>query len=189
MQARISPLAHIERPVYSLPLPPKPVPQPAPQDLIPTEEPEVIPIDARPPTVPKDVPTSTTDISSLLSHHREVQDSLTEDLASMARQLKLNTLHFSSSLEKDKELLETADGNLGGNYDVMQKERGRLGAYSKKGGWTTCYVIMSVGAVAAAWMFMFFVSTWLLHLRFAHDVTASVDSLGKASDLAASSLC
>lgn len=140
--------------MIELPLPPKPIPQETIlETLISPEAEDVIPIDARPPSIPKEPTLSSTgDISSLLSHHREVQETLTEDLASMARQLKLNTLQFSASLENDKTLLEEADGNLGGNYDQMQKERNRLGAYSKKGGWTTCYVVMSVGAVAAAWM-------------------------------------
>lgn len=151
-------LATYDLPTYDLPLPPRPIPQEpvtlsSVEELIPSTD-DAIPIDARPPPSisSKESIASTTDISSLLSHHREVQETLTEDLASMARQLKLNTLNFSASLEKDKSMLDEADGNLQGNYDVMQKERSRLGAYSKKGGWTTCYVIMSVGAVAAAWM-------------------------------------
>jgi len=162
-KARPNPLSNVAKPTFDLPPPIRPTPTVEIQnDLIPATETEALeldstlPIDARPPSISKATSIQPTkdpaDISSLLQHHREVQDTLTEDLAAMAKQLKLNTLLFSSSLEKDKSLLEDADNNLSGNYDVMQKERARLGAYSKSGNWTTCYVIMAVAAVGAAWV-------------------------------------
>jgi len=73
----------------------------------------------------------------------------------MATQLKLNSLHFQASLQKDKDVLENVEEKMGGNLDVMSKERGRLGAYERKGSWTTCYVIIAVAMVACAWVFMF----------------------------------
>ena len=97
----------------------------------------------------------TSNISTLLQHHREVQDNLTDDLAAMARQLRLNASTFNDSLEADKAAIELAEMNLGSNLGTMQKERGRLGKYEKKGGWTTCYVVMAVAGVAASWTFMF----------------------------------
>jgi hypothetical protein len=85
-----------------------------------------------------------------------MQDSLTAELAQMARQLKLNTLHFSSSLDKDTALLAEAEGRLGQNLGKMKQEGGRLGSYSRQGRATTCFVVAAVAAVSLAWVVMFF---------------------------------
>ena len=94
-------------------------------------------------------------MSTLLSHHRSEQDSLTEELASMASRLKANSLHFADMLSKDRELMDSAEKKLEGNLDGMTRERERLKGYSKKGGVTTWFVIGSVVAVLLAWLFMF----------------------------------
>lgn len=103
----------------------------------------------------KDTPSDTQSLSNLLSHHRSEQESLTEELATMASRLKMNSLEFSQLLEKDKGLLEKADEQLDGNLTGMIKERDRLKDYKKKGGVTTWFVIGSVLAVLFAWLFMF----------------------------------
>lgn len=97
-----------------------------------------------------------------MQHHREVQEGLTEDLAGMARQLKLNSLHFADSLEKDKGLVGSVEDRMSGNYDSMQSNRTRLGAYERKGGWTFCFTMMAVAGVCCAWFFMFALSKWSL---------------------------
>jgi hypothetical protein len=102
----------------------------------------------------KDAPT-TQSLSNLLSHHRSEQESLTEELASMAERLKMNSLEFSHLLEKDKDLLQNAEEKLEGNLGGMIKERDRLKEYKKKGGVTTWFVIGAVLAVMGAWLFMF----------------------------------
>lgn len=98
------------------------------------------------------------DLSNLLQHHREMQDSLGDDLATMARQLKLNTLHFQSSLAADRLVMDEAEQRVGSNLVGMQGQSGRLGAYRKKGGTTTCFVILAVMGVSVAWFFMFALS-------------------------------
>lgn len=103
-------------------------------------------------------PKETAESSHLLQHHREVQEGLTQDLAGMAKQLKLNSLHFASNLEKDKALMTTVEDQMSGSKDDMSKNRTRLGAYEKKGGWTTCFTIMAVAMVCCAWFFMFALS-------------------------------
>lgn len=95
------------------------------------------------------------DSERILQHHRSIQDALTADLQRMASQLKQNSLYFSENLQKDKGLLTTVEDSMGSGLTGMQKERTRLGAYKKKGGWTTCYVVMAVAGVAVAWFFMF----------------------------------
>jgi SNARE protein 1 len=106
--------------------------------------------------------TNTQELSSLLSHHREVQDELANDLAGMAHQLKLNTLHFSGALERDKAALGGMETRLEGNLTGMKSEKTRLGAYSRQGGATTCFVITAVAAVAFAWFMMFALSAFAL---------------------------
>lgn len=95
------------------------------------------------------------DTSTLLSHHRSEQDSLSSELATMASRLKANSLVFSSLLEKDKQLLSNAEEKLEGNLTGMTKERERLKGYSKKGGVSLWFTIGAVGAVAMAWFMMF----------------------------------
>ena len=73
----------------------------------------------------------------------------------MASRLKANSLIFSSLLEKDKQLLNSAEEKLEGNLSGMTKERERLKGYEKKGGVGLWFTIGAVGAVAAAWFFMF----------------------------------
>lgn len=103
----------------------------------------------------KETPADTQSLSNLLSHHRSEQETLTEELADMAKRLKMNSLEFSQLLEKDKGLLENAEEQLDGNLSGMIKERDRLKEYKKKGGVTTWFVIGSVLAVLFAWLFMF----------------------------------
>ncbi|GAA97406.1 uncharacterized protein L969DRAFT_103318 [Mixia osmundae IAM 14324] len=98
---------------------------------------------------------STDGIDTLLSHHRELQDNLTEDLSTMARQLKLNTINFASVLEKDKNAISEAETKLEGNLGKMKQQSGKLGAYKKKGGTTTCFIIAAVALVAIAWFMIF----------------------------------
>lgn len=94
-------------------------------------------------------------MSTLLSHHRSEQDSLTDELASMASRLKANSLAFADMLSKDRDLMDSAEKKLEGNLDGMTRERERLKGYTKKGGVTTWFVIGSVVAVLLAWLFMF----------------------------------
>ena len=84
-----------------------------------------------------------------------MQDSLTSDLTGMATQLKLNSLHFQSSLQKDRDLIEGVEEKMGGNLDQMGTNREKLSKVSRKSGWTTCYVMGAVAVVAASWIMMF----------------------------------
>lgn len=94
-------------------------------------------------------------MSTLLSHHRSEQDSLSSELAQMASALKANSLAFSTLLEKDKQLLGAAEEKLEGNLVGMTGTRERLKGYSKKGGVGLWFTIGATAAVAIAWFFMF----------------------------------
>ncbi|EAU90853.1 hypothetical protein CC1G_11807 [Coprinopsis cinerea okayama7 len=73
--------------------------------------------------------------------HTSLQEELSSQLESMAAQLKRNAIHFSSNLEKDKAVIEMAGEKLEQNYDVMQKEKGRLALLNKTTGSTTWLTI------------------------------------------------
>ena len=73
----------------------------------------------------------------------------------MSSQLKQNSIKFSAALEKDKEVIESAQDKLGGNLGRMKKEGGRLSGYEKTSRSSTWFVIMAVSGVAIAWIMMF----------------------------------
>ncbi|KAF4620253.1 hypothetical protein D9613_000078 [Agrocybe pediades] len=93
--------------------------------------------------------------STTLAHGSTVlHEELSSQLELMAQQLKRNAIHFSSSLEKDKSVVEDAQGKLEGNYDVMQKERVRLRDRSSASRSNTCLVIGVVALVLLLFMLM-----------------------------------
>ncbi|KJA13587.1 hypothetical protein HYPSUDRAFT_49770 [Hypholoma sublateritium FD-334 SS-4] len=83
-----------------------------------------------------------------------IQEELTSQLELMAKQLKRNAMHFSNSLEKDKAVVEDAQGKLEVNHDVMQKERLRLRDHSGKSRGTTCMVLGIILLVLVVFMLM-----------------------------------
>ncbi|KAF8907831.1 hypothetical protein CPB84DRAFT_1813428 [Gymnopilus junonius] len=83
-----------------------------------------------------------------------LHEELSSQLEQMAQQLKRNALHFSSSLEKDKAVVEDTQLKLEGNYDVMQKERVRLRDHSGKSSSTTWMVVGIVVLVLVLFVLM-----------------------------------
>ncbi|KAH9484822.1 hypothetical protein JR316_0001724 [Psilocybe cubensis] len=83
-----------------------------------------------------------------------VQEELSTQLELMAQQLKRNAMHFSTSLEKDKAVVEQAQAKLEGNYDMMQQERVRLRDHSGKSRSTTCMTLGIVILVLLVFMLM-----------------------------------
>jgi len=93
---------------------------------------------------------------AFLSTSLQAQEDLSLQLAQMATQLKLNAMHFSDSLAKDKNLVEDAHNKLEGNFDKMKTERVRLRDHRGKSGYTTWMIMGIVKAVILAWVMMFF---------------------------------
>ena len=75
------------------------------------------------------------------SHLRHGTTALHEELASqlevMAAQLKRNAIHTSTSLARDRAVLEDLDVKVEANHEVMTKERTRLRDHSSKSSGTT----------------------------------------------------
>ncbi|CAH1766607.1 9704_t:CDS:10, partial [Entrophospora sp. SA101] len=72
----------------------------------------------------------TTNIESVLQHHRKTQEELTNDLIKMAERLKINSVTFSNILTKDEKILNEVQGVLGSNLDRLKREGLRLGKYA-----------------------------------------------------------
>lgn len=97
----------------------------------------------------------TSNIEHVLQHHREMQDELTEDLARMAKSLKMNSVAFGDMLEKDKSVFETASTALENSYGRLRTEGGRLGEYSSRARGTTWLVYGSVLTVLVCFVFIY----------------------------------
>lgn len=75
---------------------------------------------------------------AILSHHRGEQETLTTSLLEMAKQLKQQSLHFRSTLEGDKSVLDRAVQGLDKNTQGMEaagQRMGRLRRMTEGRGW------------------------------------------------------
>lgn len=95
--------------------------------------------------------------SRFLSTSLKTQEELSAQLADMAKQLKINSLHFTEALARDRIVIEGAEGKLQGNLTRIQTERGRLKLHSLKSGSTTWIVMAAIITVIVAWIVMFLI--------------------------------
>ncbi|KAI0088090.1 hypothetical protein BDY19DRAFT_891725 [Irpex rosettiformis] len=102
------------------------------------------------PTLPAGTP-------AFLQNSASLQEEMSEQLAQMAAQLKRNAMHFSSSLEKDKAVVEGAQEKMERNFDGMSKERVRLRDHRGKSWGTTWLVILSMVVAVVGFMLTFLV--------------------------------
>ncbi|ORY26172.1 hypothetical protein BCR39DRAFT_498529 [Naematelia encephala] len=91
---------------------------------------------------------------------KELHEELGGQLADMSHRLKLNAIHFASSLEEEKSLLEISQDVLEKNLASTRSSKKTLTAVSKKGRGTTC---MTLGVVFM--VIVLFVWTYML-IRF-----------------------
>lgn len=93
--------------------------------------------------------------ADLASYHASEQASLLGALSSLSSTLKASTLEFSTLLERDKEVLQAAEGKLEGSEGAMSKEGKRLEGVRKKGRGTTCATLGILAVVAVLWVLVF----------------------------------
>ncbi|GAA5913321.1 hypothetical protein JCM8208_005208 [Rhodotorula glutinis] len=93
--------------------------------------------------------------ADLASYHASEQASLLGALSSLSSTLKASTLEFSTLLERDKEVLEAAEGKLERSEGQMSKEGKRLEGVRKKGRGTTCATLGILAVVAVLWVLVF----------------------------------
>jgi len=86
-----------------------------------------------------------------------LQTDLAEQLAQMARQLKLNSVHFAQTLANDQGVVQDVQEKLERNYDVLTKERTRLRDHGGKSRSTTWLLVLSIVVVLVAFMLTYLV--------------------------------
>ncbi|ORX35666.1 hypothetical protein BD324DRAFT_631085 [Kockovaella imperatae] len=91
---------------------------------------------------------------------RQLHEELGGQLADMSNRLKLNAIHFASSLNDEKDLLESSQTTLENNLVATRSSKQDLAKVSKKGRGTTC---MTLGIVIL--VLIIFVWTYML-IRF-----------------------
>lgn len=100
---------------------------------------------------------STSTQQPLLSTERTTQEALSTELLRMASILRSQTVSFSSALERDRKLLESADEKLVQNMDVMTRTRGKLGEYAHTARGMGWFTLGTVLMVVMTWVVMFVV--------------------------------
>ncbi|OCF38536.1 hypothetical protein I317_07692 [Kwoniella heveanensis CBS 569] len=90
----------------------------------------------------------------------QLHEELGGQLADMSHRLKLNAVHFSNSLEKEKGILETSQEVLEKNLASTRSSKKQLSSVSKKGRGTTC---LTLGVVVL--VMVLFIWTYML-IRF-----------------------
>ncbi len=98
------------------------------------------------------------DTEVLLSRDRREQESLTEGLLEMAKQLKQQSLHFGNTLESDKSVLDRAVSGLDKNTLGMDAASRRMGTLRRmtegKGWWAR---LKLYGMIAGLWLIAFLI--------------------------------
>ncbi|EEH55054.1 uncharacterized protein MICPUCDRAFT_59917 [Micromonas pusilla CCMP1545] len=105
------------------------------------------------------------DGAKALARHRDLQEGLTDELASLAGGVKANALAMEASLRASRSELDAAEDQLSRNLHGVKREVGRQSAAYARGRGTGCWtwlVLLLVGALFT-WMVVF--------TRFTHDRT------------------
>lgn len=130
-------------PSDDVPVLPLPLPLPLPED-----------------TLIPNLPTKSTDTSQNTLATNALHEELQSQLSQMSTQLRMNALHFQSSLATDKLALDAAGEKLESNYDQMQKQRTRLTERDKSArGWKMTGIWF--GSVLVT-LIAFFVMVWII---------------------------
>lgn len=115
------------------------------------------PYSSHPTTTPTKPTTNSEKQTAYIATSLQTQEDLSLQLAEMAKQLKLNALHFTNALEKDRAVVQDAEEKLEGNLTKVKAQRSRLLVHSGKSGKTTWLVLGSMVVVLIAWVLLFLV--------------------------------
>ncbi|XP_074834121.1 vesicle transport protein USE1 isoform X4 [Carettochelys insculpta] len=75
---------------------------------------------------------STTELDAVLQHHRSVQEKLAEEMLSLARSLKNNTLAAQNVIKQDNQTLSHSLRMADQNFEKLKDESERLEQHAKK---------------------------------------------------------
>ncbi|TPX31456.1 hypothetical protein SmJEL517_g05177 [Synchytrium microbalum] len=115
-----------------------------------------------PPTTPTTTTTTSSspspdaELETVLQHHRGLQDQLSEELARMASQLKMNSLALGTILKQDAKVLDEASGRLETTVTRVKTEGTRLGRLTASTSGTFCLTLAVVAIVFLVFMWTFF---------------------------------
>lgn len=121
------------------------------------------------PTQPSTTTSGPNDAQSeaLLSHNRVEQDSLTDSLLEMAKQLKQQSIHFGRTLEADKSVVDRAVAGLDKNQLGMEAASQRMGTLRRmtegRGWWAR---IKLYAFIFGLWVAAFLIVFLLPKIRF-----------------------
>lgn len=104
---------------------------------------------------------------SLLSHNRQEQENISDELLVFAQRLKESSLRFQSTLEQDKGVMDRAGAGLDKNTSGMESASSRMGMLRRmtegRGWWAR---ISLYGRIAILWVVALVIVFVLPKLRF-----------------------
>lgn len=108
-----------------------------------------------------------TEAEALLSHNRQEQETISDELLLFAQRLKDSSLRFQSTLEQDKDVVNRAASGLDKNTTGMESASSRMGTLRKmtegRGWWAR---ISLYGKIAILWVVALVIVFVLPKLRF-----------------------
>lgn len=99
--------------------------------------------------------------------NRTEQEDMTQSLLKMARDLKASSIHFSSSLDSEKDVLDRANAGLDSNVSGVEVANRRLSGLrrlSEGRGWWGRMQLYAI--IAGLWLAVLVVFLWVPKLRF-----------------------
>ncbi|KAG5439309.1 hypothetical protein PCK2_000870 [Pneumocystis canis] len=95
--------------------------------------------------------------TEILMQHREMADSMTEEMLKFAQDMKMNAHTMGKIAERDQKLVSSAGHLLGKNIDNMRKANQRLAQYRKINKGTFLLSLLSIGIVFISFFIVFFI--------------------------------
>lgn len=88
----------------------------------------------------------------ILQNHREAQDSMSDDLLVMARNLRDAQEAFGRAVAADNDLIDNTGEALQKNSESMKRTGNKLSQYSRQSSWSCWYTLITVVVALVAFM-------------------------------------
>lgn len=88
----------------------------------------------------------------ILQNHREVRDTMSDDLLVMARNLRESQEAFSRAVVADNDLIDSTGEALEKNAQSLKRTGGKLSQYSRQSSWSCWYTLTTVVVALVAFM-------------------------------------
>lgn len=80
----------------------------------------------------------------ILQNHRETQQTISDDLLTMAQTLRKSQEAFGQAIGADNDLIDKTGEALNRNADKMKNTGGRLSQYTRKSSWSWMYTYLAI---------------------------------------------